>query len=117
MSKFKVGDKVKIIGSRTEAGKAKIGQVGEILDIDWRDGACFVLYPIGQDWVREEDLVLLATHSDSKREFLERLQSLMREFDADIHYFDGLAMRIGNSYETWSFDTITADTIMDFDKE
>ncbi len=118
MSRFKVGDKVKIIGSLTEAGKAKIGQVGEILDIDWKDGACFVLYPKGQDWVREADLALVTSApTDKKREFLERLQSLMREFDAEIQYFDGLAMRIGNSYEAWSSDTISADNIMDFDKE
>lgn len=57
MSRFKVGDKVKIIGASTEAGKAKIGQIGEIIDIDWKDGACFVLYPKGQDWVRQEDLI------------------------------------------------------------
>ena len=55
-SKFKVGDKVRIIGSGTEAGKAKIGEVGEVLDIDTRNNACFVLYRKGQDWVRVCDL-------------------------------------------------------------
>ena len=51
-----VGDKVKIIGSGTEAGKAKIGEIGEILDIDTQNNACFVLYRKGQDWVRACDL-------------------------------------------------------------
>ena len=55
-SKFKVGDKVRITGSGTEAGKAKIGEVGEVLDIDTQNNACFVLYRKGQDWVRVCDL-------------------------------------------------------------
>ena len=56
---MKVGDKVKIIGSHTIEGKHRIGLIGEILDIDWRDEACFVLYPKGQAWVKRTDLEVI----------------------------------------------------------
>lgn len=133
ISKFKVGDKVEIIGSLTEAGKAKIGQGGEILDIDWENGTCFVLFPKGQDWVREADLALVTSApADKKREFLEKLQSLLREFDAKIQVYAGedgdcgIGFYIGEPEENhiwytneWGgnkFDfPITADNIMDFD--
>ncbi len=56
---MKVGDKVKIIGSHTIDGKHRIGLIGEILDIDWRDETCFVLYPKGQAWVKRTDLEVI----------------------------------------------------------
>jgi len=126
MSKFKVGDIVRIIGSGTEAGKAKIGQIGEILDIDWKDGACFVLYPKGQDWVRKTDLVsVISAPADPKREFLQRLQALLKEFDAEIYFiFDPIGEEYGmviraKDFEIYRPGTIglSVKNIMNFDKE
>ncbi len=105
MSKFKVGDKVYMKHDPEEWGV-----ITEICEDNYKH-PYVVKNDVFTDMYAEHELL------GTKEAFLERLQSLMREFDAEIQYFDGLAMRIGNSYEAWSSDAITADTIMDFDKE
>ncbi len=76
--KFKVGDKVKIIGAGTEATKARIGYVGEIVDIDPRDFACFVLYPKGQDWIRNCDL---EPYTEPKEDHIGENTEMVKDFD------------------------------------
>lgn len=54
-SKFKVGDKVKIVGAYTEATKSRLGKVGKINNIA-NTNDYLVLFENGQDWIHSSCL-------------------------------------------------------------
>lgn len=60
---FHAADKVKIIGSSTEAGKCFIGEVGEVIDIDSVNHTCFVLFRKSQAWIQWGNLELYSKES------------------------------------------------------
>lgn len=115
MNKFNEGDKVRIMQRES---------THEILEVmDWYDGTFYKLSDSSDLW-REEYLTLVERY-DRRKDFLARLQSLLREFDAEIEfwydYIDeccGTIVKVGGSeidrYEAYR---ITADNVMDFDKE
>lgn len=57
---FIAGDVVRITGASTEAEQILIGAVGQIIDVDARNGKCYVLflYSKGQAWIRNSHLEL-----------------------------------------------------------
>ena len=84
----------------------------------------------------EKDIKEVVTLYDRRTTFLTRLQSLMREFDAEICYREGdcelhIDLGDGNRFDRISYPfeypdydindvgrlNLTADNIMDFDKE
>ena len=125
---FKVGDKVATtkpydIAINGSSFAIPIGEEGVIEDISnddlyvyFSEYHIYLTFPI---W----DVELIAP-LDRKIAFLTRLQSLLREFDAKIEpefnsYADMgiVSILVGGEYVVESVDTITADNIMDFDKE
>ena len=110
---FKVGDRVRLKGNDAF--------VGTIVDVG--------LYSADIIWDCEPNEIYLQAfdcieHIDRRMVFLTRLQSLLREFDAKIKpefnsYADMgiVSILVGAEYVVESVDTITADNIMDFDKE
>lgn len=149
MSKFQVGDKVRYKRKTGPwAGPCfeyyiRDGDVGVVSDKGFYDGHVIVKFGVA-DYVPIDELELIET-SDPKREFLERLQSLMREYDAEINIglnVDGkesnggiliemsndrifLPIILGDTNDapaivvqrSYSNYPITADNIMDFAKE
>jgi len=77
MSKFQVGDKVRYKAS---------GYVGTILSGNDADGYS-VHYPCDDEeyFVRKDEIDFV----DAKGVFLQRLQALLREFDAEIDVYAG----------------------------
>lgn len=63
---FIAGDIVRIAGASTEAEQALIGTIGQIIDVDARNGKCYVLflYSKGQAWIRNSHLELARTLYD-----------------------------------------------------
>lgn len=63
---FIAGDIVRIAGASTEAEQALIGTIGQIIDVDARNGKCYVLflYSKGQAWIRNSHLELARTPYD-----------------------------------------------------
>ncbi len=128
MSKFQVGDKLRYIcgDSQWDAydNEVAYGMEGIVSDID-NDGEIEVAFVRRfSNSIDPEDLELVAP-TNKKREFLERLQSLMREFDAEIvfscnHTYKTIktTITIGDTNivrnEVYG---VCADNIMDFDKE
>lgn len=57
---FIAGDVVRITGASTEAEQILIGSVGQVIDVDARNGKCYVLflYSKGQAWIRNSHLEL-----------------------------------------------------------
>lgn len=57
---FIAGDVVRITGASTEAEQILIGAVGQVIDVDARNGKCYVLflYSKGQAWIRNSHLEL-----------------------------------------------------------
>lgn len=57
---FIAGDIVRITGASTEAEQILIGSVGQVIDVDARNGKCYVLflYSKGQAWIRNSHLEL-----------------------------------------------------------
>lgn len=113
MSKFNVGDKVR---------HKSIGNVGTIVSGNDADGYS-VQYPCDDEeyYVRKDEI----DFADAKGTFLLRLQSLLKEFDARIYSdFDQsdetntMTIALGNDELVYPYvDFITADNVMDFDKE
>ena len=104
-----VGDKVKIIGSGTEAGKAKIGEVGEILDIDTQNNACFVLYRKGQDWVRACDL---EPYTEENKETMEEKQSsLDADFKRANEILDKMQKTVAKIYDSYGKMRVAVDKL------
>lgn len=58
---FIAGDIVRITGASTEAEQILIGAVGQVIDVDARNGKCYVLflYSKGQAWIRNSYLELV----------------------------------------------------------
>ena len=101
------------------------GVVGTVIDVD-TDG--YIIDPdhVEEMWIAEED----AEAYDRKTDFLTRLSELMREFDAEIEYHIGsdeksdyseyYAITIGRerlTYDNCEGASLTADNLMDYDKE
>ncbi|WP_305156199.1 hypothetical protein [uncultured Muribaculum sp.] len=114
--KFNVGDRVR---------SKFYGIVGTVIDVD-TDG--YIIEPdhVEEMWIAEED----AEAYDRKTDFLTRLSELMREFDAEIEYHIGsdeksdyseyYAITIGRerlTYDNCEGASLTADNLMDYDKE
>ena len=114
--KFNVGDRVR---------SKFYGIVGTVIDVD-ADG--YIINPdhVEEMWIAEED----AEAYDRKTDFLTRLSELMREFDAEIEYHIGsdeksdyseyYAITIGRerlTYDNCEGASLTADNLMDYDKE
>ena len=57
---FIAGDVVRITGASTEAEQILIGAVGQVIDVDARNGKCYVLflYSKGHAWIRNSHLEL-----------------------------------------------------------
>lgn len=57
---FIAGDVVRITGASTEAEQILIGSVGQVIDVDARNGKCYVLflYSKGHAWIRNSHLAL-----------------------------------------------------------
>lgn len=124
MSKFEKGDRV----MATDCGK-----LGVVQDVD-ADG-CVVLFDDGEDTWVEDELLDKSDEPpyDRKRDFLCRLQSLLRDFNACIMLgakgsycgddVESVTMSVilGDDcidYTITDFNTeITADNIMDYNKE
>lgn len=115
-NRFKAGDRVR---------SKFYGIVGSVIDVD-TDG--YIIEPdhVEEMWIAEED----AEAYDRKTDFLTRLSELMREFDAEIEYHIGsdeksdyseyYAITIGRerlTYDNCEGASLTADNIMDYDKE
>ncbi len=128
MSRFKVGDKVRYISGDSQwndsDNEVAYGMEGIVSGIN-DDGEVEVSFVCRFcDYIDPENLELVAP-TDKKREFLERLQSLMRDYDVHINsYFDQsdeintMTLVIGTETVCYSYtDNLTADNIMDFDKE
>lgn len=62
---FIAGDVVRIIGASTEAEQILIGNIGQVIDVDARNGKCYVLflYSKGQAWIRNSHLELTCVTS------------------------------------------------------
>lgn len=60
---FHAADRVKVIGSSTEAGKCFTGEVGEVIDIDSANHTCFVLFRKSQAWIQWSNLELYSKES------------------------------------------------------
>ena len=101
------------------------GVVGTVIDVD-ADG--YIINPdhVEEMWIAEED----AEAYDRKTDFLTRLSELLREFDAEIEYHIGsdeksdyseyYAITIGRerlTYDNCEGASLTADNLMDYDKE
>ncbi len=128
MGKFKVGDKVRY--KRDESlwynDTIRDGAEGEVVGRGLLDNEVLVCFPNAASNIPIGNLELVSP-TDPKREFLERLQSLMREYDAKIsingYEVSGLLIEIGDAGVYYNMDEyspmqeLTADTIMDFDKE
>lgn len=114
--KFNIGDRVR---------SKFYGIVGTVIDVD-TDG--YIINPdhVEEMWIAEED----AEAYDRKTDFLARLSELLREFDAEIEYHIGsdeksdyseyYAITIGRerlSYDNCEGASLTADNLMDYDKE
>ncbi len=114
--KFNIGDRVR---------SKFYGIVGTVIDVD-TDG--YIINPdhVEEMWIAEED----AEAYDRKTDFLTRLSELMREFDAEIEYHIGsdeksdyseyYAITIGCerlTYDNCEGASLTADNLMDYDKE
>lgn len=58
---FIAGDVVRITGASTEAEQILIGSVGQVIDVDSRNGKCYVLflYSKGHAWIRNNHLELV----------------------------------------------------------
>lgn len=113
MSKFQVGDTIRHKAS---------GYVGTILSGNDAEGYS-VRYPCDDEeyFVRKNEIDFV----DSKGAFLQRLQALLREFDADISFDYSCEYESCETIITIG-DTrivrkevygVTADNILDFDKE
>ena len=116
---FKVGDKVQI---------DPYYAIGEIIAIGgdpanlcycvkFDTGICAYYY-------RDELKLVDENHIGRRTAFLRRLQSLLREFNAAIEpeyssysKVGIVSIIVGSECVVESYDTITADNIMDFDKE
>ena len=111
---FKVGDRVRLKGNDAF--------VGTIVDIG--------LYSADILWDCDPDEIYLQAfdcieHIDRRTAFLTRLQSLLREFDAEIEinpYYETAAclslwLNKECAFKNKEARMITADNIMDFDKE
>lgn len=137
MSKFQVGDRVRM--TRTvciDYATFPQGTEGYVVRNDSK--GLWVEMPNSENgkltswWCLDSNIELVAP-ADKKREFLERLQSLMREFDtkilisADCNGRPGMGIKIGSKMvviradktENGKYETVwfTADNIMDLDKE
>lgn len=114
--KFNIGNRVR---------SKFYGIVGTVIDVD-ADG--YIINPdhVEEMWIAEED----AEAYDRKTDFLTRLSELMREFDAEIEYHIGsdeksdyseyYAITIGCerlTYDNCEGASLTADNLMDYDKE
>lgn len=66
-------------------------------------------------YVREEDVEFV----DKKQAFLERLQELLRDFDAEIniHGYGYLYAKSGNECIFFGHERLTSDNIINDDKE
>ena len=129
---FKVGDYVRVKDS---------SRTGYIVDInvcmDWQE-CKHIIYTIRGSYPdREsfyfcefEDNLESTETGESKTAFLTRLRSLLSQYDASIGYFIGddeeygwcdyPFLKIGNEiikYPAGDIDDITADNVMDFNKE
>ncbi len=126
MSRFKVGDKVRY--KRNESlwynDTIRDGAEGEVVGRGLLDNEVLVCFPNAASNIPIGNLELVPP-TDPKREFLERLQSLMREFDAEIvfscnHTYKTIktTITIGDTNivrnEVYG---VCADNIMDFDEE
>ena len=110
---FKVGDRVRLKGNDAF--------VGTIVDIG--------LYSADILWDCDPDEIYLQAfdcieHIDRRSAFLTRLQSLLREFDAEIgdsgiRFLKGMEITFGTDTPRIRYNhcTINADNIMDFDME
>ena len=114
--KFNIGNRVR---------SKFYGIIGTVIDVD-ADG--YIINPdhVEEMWIAEED----AEAYDRKTDFLARLSELLREFDAEIEYHIGsdeksdyseyYAITIGRerlSYDNCEGASLTADNLMDYDKE
>ena len=114
--KFNIGNRVR---------SKFYGIVGTVIDVD-ADG--YIINPdhVEEMWIAEED----AEAYDRKTDFLTRLSELLREFDAEIEYHIGsdeksdyseyYAITIGRerlTYDNCEGASLTADNLMDYDKE
>lgn len=114
--KFNIGDRVR---------SKFYGIVGTVIDVD-TDG--YIINPdhVEEMWIGEYD----AEAYDRRTDFLTRLSELMREFDAEIEYHIGsdeksdyseyYAITIGRerlTYDNCEGASLTADNLMDYDKE
>ena len=125
---FKKGDIVRYIGKcrcyvETDIDPKDTYAVKSVKDDE-------VVIDVPSEVVIWEHHLELVKPYDRKTDFLTRLQTLLREFDASIGYFIGddeeygwcdyPFLKIGNEiikYPAGDIDDITADNIMDFDKE
>ena len=114
---FKVGDRVRL--------KGDYAFVGTIVDVG--------LYSADIIWDCEPNEIYLQAfdcieHIDRRTAFLTRLQSLLREFDAHIEpcgcEIEGLSIVLKDNEEVYykmddfsPMRNLTADNIMDFDKD
>ena len=121
---FKVNDRVRFIGDYDHYVERTL-EKGEEYAVTYVDsvGNCDLSVPCTAYSVSGEDLELVEPY-DRRTAFLTRLQSLLREFDAEIgdsgiRFLKGMEITFGTDtpYIRYNHCTINADNIMDFDKE
>ena len=117
---FKVGDKVRIKDSPL-VSPDYVGRICEIASVT--AGAHITFKDCDSIW--NPDVLELVEPYDRRTAFLTRLQSLLREFDAEIEinpYYETAAclslwLNKECAFKNKEARMITADNIMSFDKE
>ena len=127
--KFKVGDKVRFTGDYTlyAEGALEKGEEYAVTYVD-SNGNCDLSVPCPVYTIDAVDLELVEPY-DRRLDFLRRLQSLLREFDASfvvhktdmpvsVYFKDNVvpSVSIGKEINKGCGVVVTADNVMDFDK-
>ena len=122
---FKVGDKVR------NTYNGELGRITSVtIDTDGDVDGCDVLFDDGiEEWMSVYEIELVEdTPYDPQEDFLTRLKALLEEFNAEIGYSpdNAIGVKIDKTAYSpielwWDMPSkkwaITADNIMDFDKE
>lgn len=121
---FKKGDRVRFKGDYAHYAESALEAGKEYTVVSADEYGCDLSVQCTAYSVGVEDLELIE-HLDRRTAFLSRLQSLMSEYDASFYFYDvyDMEIRIGEESVEYSFlnkensPSLTADNIMDFDKE
>ena len=121
--KINKGDRVRFIGDYDHYVEDVLKKGAEYTVVDADMCGCDLAVQCTAYSVSGEDLELVEPY-DRRTAFLTRLQSLLREFDAEIgdsgiRLLKGMEITFGTDTPRIRYNhcTINADNIMDFDKE